>query len=37
MEAEAHFHLLLTSQRKAGAQGAAVLLQEYLQGTEQLC
>ncbi|CAK9091852.1 Dapdiamide A synthase (ATP-dependent N-fumaramoyl-DAP-amino acid ligase) [Durusdinium trenchii] len=36
MEAEAHFHLLLTSQRKAGAQGAAVLLQEYLQGTEYI-
>ena len=35
-EAEAHFHLLMSSQRKCGAQGAAVLLQEYLKGTEYI-
>ena len=35
-EAEAHFHLLMSSQRKCGSQGAAVLLQEYLQGKEYI-
>ncbi|CAK9098287.1 unnamed protein product [Durusdinium trenchii] len=35
-EAEEHFHLLMNSQRKAGSQGAAVLLQEYLKGTEYI-
>eukprot|EP00438_Fugacium_kawagutii_P008905 Skav215713 [mRNA] locus=scaffold2573:404420:408425:- [translate_table: standard] len=35
-EAEAHFHLLMTSQRKCGSQEAAVLLQEYLRGTEYI-
>eukprot|EP00401_Gymnodinium_catenatum_P020411 CAMPEP_0117558474 /NCGR_PEP_ID=MMETSP0784-20121206/52854_1 /TAXON_ID=39447 /ORGANISM="" /LENGTH=275 /DNA_ID=CAMNT_0005355803 /DNA_START=44 /DNA_END=867 /DNA_ORIENTATION=- len=33
-EAEAHFRLLMESQRKVGSQGAAVLVQEYLRGTE---
>ena len=33
-EAEAHFDLLMTGQRKLGAQGAAVLCQEFLRGTE---
>jgi biotin carboxylase len=33
-EAKAHFHLLMESQRKVGAQGAAVLCQEFLKGTE---
>lgn len=33
-EAESHFNLLMTGQRKLGAQGAAVLCQEFLQGTE---
>lgn len=33
-EAEAHFKLLMTSQRKLGAQGAAVLVQEFLAGEE---
>ena len=33
-EAEAHFNLLMTGQRKLGAQGAAVLCQEFLQGKE---
>ncbi|CAJ1378522.1 unnamed protein product [Effrenium voratum] len=35
-EVEEHFQLLMTSQRKCGAQGAAVLLQEYLKGTEYI-
>eukprot|EP00434_Breviolum_minutum_P034909 symbB.v1.2.030903.t1/scaffold3529.1/size56507/3 len=35
-EAEAHFHLLMSSKRKVGPQGAAVLLQEYLQGKEYI-
>jgi len=33
-EAEAHFHLLMDSQRKVGSQGAAVLVQEFLRGRE---
>merc|ERR1712050_138626 len=33
-EAKAHFHLLMESQRKVGAQGAAVLCQEFLRGKE---
>merc|ERR1712050_253200 len=33
-EAQAHFHLLMESQRKVGAQGAAVLCQEFLKGKE---
>jgi len=33
-ETEAHFNLLMRSQRKVGAQGAAVLCQEFLRGTE---
>mmetsp|Transcript_42413 Transcript_42413/g.101419 ORF Transcript_42413/g.101419 Transcript_42413/m.101419 type:complete len:476 (-) Transcript_42413:273-1700(-) len=33
-EAEAHFHLLMGAQRKVGSFGAAVLVQEYLQGKE---
>merc|ERR1712050_539328 len=33
-EAKAHFHLLMESQRKVGAQGAAVLCQEFLKGKE---
>jgi biotin carboxylase len=33
-EVKAHFHLLMKSQRLAGAQGAAVLCQEFLKGTE---
>jgi hypothetical protein len=35
-EAKAHFGLLMKSQRKCGAQGAAVLLQEFLQGEEYI-
>eukprot|EP00425_Heterocapsa_triquetra_P036439 CAMPEP_0195066106 /NCGR_PEP_ID=MMETSP0448-20130528/11546_1 /TAXON_ID=66468 /ORGANISM="Heterocapsa triquestra, Strain CCMP 448" /LENGTH=439 /DNA_ID=CAMNT_0040097293 /DNA_START=56 /DNA_END=1375 /DNA_ORIENTATION=- len=35
-EARAHFELLMSSQRKCGAQGAAVLLQEFLRGTEYI-
>ena len=35
-EAQAHFELLMNSQRKCGAQGAAVLLQEFLKGTEYI-
>lgn len=33
-EAKDHFQLLMESQRKVGAQGAAVLCQEFLRGTE---
>jgi len=33
-EAEAHFRLLMGAQRKVGSFGAAVLVQEYLRGTE---
>lgn len=33
-EARAHFEVLMRGQRKVGAQGAAVLLQEFLKGTE---
>ena len=33
-EAHAHFDLLMSSQRKAGASGAAVLCQEFLKGKE---
>jgi len=33
-EAQAHFNLLMDSQRKVGAQGAAVLVQEFLKGKE---
>jgi biotin carboxylase len=33
-ETEDHFQLLMESQRKVGAQGAAVLCQEFLRGTE---
>merc|ERR1712039_1025464 len=33
-EVKAHFHLLMESQRKVGAQDAAVLCQEFLKGTE---
>ena len=33
-EAEAHFNLLMSSQRKLGAQGASVLVQEFLAGDE---
>lgn len=33
-EARDHFHLLMRSQRKVGAQGAAVLCQEFLKGKE---
>jgi len=33
-EAKAHFQLLMESQRKVGAQGAAVLVQEFLKGKE---
>jgi len=33
-EAEAHFQQLMNGQRKLGAQGAAVLCQEFLRGTE---
>ena len=33
-KAEAHFALLMSSQRKLGAQGAAVLVQEFLVGEE---
>ena len=33
-EVQEHFQLLMQSERKAGAQGAAILLQEYLKGTE---
>jgi hypothetical protein len=35
-EARDHFDLLMTSQRKCGAQGAAVLLQEFLRGKEYI-
>ena len=35
-QAEAHFQLLMTSQRKCGSQQAAVLLQEYLKGKEYI-
>lgn len=35
-EAQQHFELLMNSQRKCGAQGAAVLLQEFLKGTEYI-
>merc|ERR1740138_1746708 len=35
-EARAHFKLLMSSQRKCGAQGAAVLLQEFLRGKEYI-
>lgn len=35
-QAEAHFRLLMTSQRKCGSQQAAVLLQEYLKGKEYI-
>lgn len=35
-EVRGHFELLMTSQRKCGAQDAAVLLQEYLRGTEYI-
>jgi len=35
-EARAHFELLMKSQRKCGAVGAAVLLQEFLRGTEYI-
>jgi len=33
-EAQAHFNLLMDSQRKVGAQDAAVLVQEFLKGQE---
>jgi len=33
-EVKAHFHLLMESQRKVGAQDAAVLCQEFLRGKE---
>lgn len=33
-DVKAHFELLMSSQRKAGASGAAVLLQEFLKGKE---
>jgi biotin carboxylase len=33
-EAKDHFQLLMASQRKVGAQGACVLCQEFLKGTE---
>lgn len=33
-EAEAHFNLLMASQKRWGSQDAAVLCQEFLQGTE---
>lgn len=33
-EAKDHFNLLMHSQRKVGAQGAAVLCQEFLKGKE---
>ncbi|CAK9075130.1 unnamed protein product [Durusdinium trenchii] len=36
VEAEQHFQLLMNSQRKVGPQRAAVLLQEYLRGTEYI-
>jgi hypothetical protein len=35
-EACEHFKLLMSSQRKCGAQGAAVLLQEFLRGKEYI-
>jgi len=35
-EAREHFDLLISSQRKCGAQGAAVLLQEFLRGKEYI-
>jgi biotin carboxylase len=35
-EARDHFDLLMSSQRKCGAQGAAVLLQEFLRGKEYI-
>lgn len=35
-EAQQHFELLMNSQRKCGAQGAAVLVQEFLKGTEYI-
>eukprot|EP00928_Gymnodinium_smaydae_P038800 TRINITY_DN2666_c1_g1_i1.p1 TRINITY_DN2666_c1_g1~~TRINITY_DN2666_c1_g1_i1.p1 ORF type:complete len:465 (+),score=106.11 TRINITY_DN2666_c1_g1_i1:50-1396(+) len=35
-DARKHFELLMNSQRKCGAQGAAVLLQEFLKGTEYI-
>jgi hypothetical protein len=35
-EAREHFHVLMRSQRKCGAQGAAVLLQEFLKGKEYI-
>ena len=35
-EAKEHFELLMNSQRKCGAQGAAVLVQEFLKGTEYI-
>lgn len=35
-DAREHFGLLMTSQRKCGAQGAAVLLQEFLRGVEYI-
>lgn len=35
-EAHNHFDLLMSSQRKCGALGAAVLLQEFLRGTEYI-
>merc|ERR1719356_1376159 len=34
--ARQHFELLMSSQRKCGAQGAAVLLQEFLRGKEYI-
>jgi biotin carboxylase len=35
-DARQHFELLMSSQRKCGAQGAAVLLQEFLRGKEYI-
>lgn len=35
-EAKEHFELLMNSHRKCGAQGAAVLVQEFLKGTEYI-
>lgn len=36
-DAKEHFNLLMNSQRKVGSVGAAVLVQEYLQGKEYVC
>ena len=36
-EAADHFHLLMNSQRAIGGEGAAVIAQEFLRGSEYVC